>query len=277
LRYAITVAIDASSEFIRTRNAYPVGMMEPPPLAPTIAAVPLAPREALHSVAEARFQQVQLSATQVGLRPRDLDRSGRRDLMALMRRLELSPAGLDFLIPPGHYADPVHADRAVGAVLAAVDLAADLGRVAVTIELPAAMAQSDSAAGHAEVLGAILSHAEKTGVIVANLGDAAMNVDGLASAMDIVSLVMKGVSPAAALARVRHVLASVRCSGATETGARVPFGRDSRIDPLELQVALSIAGYRNAVVLDARGWPDAMVGLNESAAAWSRAAPFRIE
>jgi len=251
-------------------------MVESPPLAPTVAAVTLAPREALHAVAGAGFQHVQMSATLAGLRPRDLDRSGRRDLMALLRRLELSPAGLDFLIPPGHYVDPVRADRAAGTVIAAIDLAADLGRIPVTIELPPTITQGDSAAGHVGVLGAILKHAERAGVLVATLGDATTNTDGLAVAIDIATVAMRGVAPAAALAAVRHDLASVRCSGVTGTGARVPFGRNGRVDPLELQVALSIAGYRDAVVLDARGWPNVIVGLKESAAAWSSAAPFRI-
>ena len=39
--------------------------------------------------------RVQLSAAQAGLRPRELDRSARRDLLATLRRRELAVAGID--------------------------------------------------------------------------------------------------------------------------------------------------------------------------------------
>lgn len=73
------------------------------------------------------FRAVQLDATAAGLRPRDLDRSARRDLAATLRRAELTCAGIDLLIPPQHFTDPTHADRAAEALFAAIDLAADLG------------------------------------------------------------------------------------------------------------------------------------------------------
>jgi hypothetical protein len=41
------------------------------------------------------FRSVQLSAAQPGLRPRELDRSGRRDLLARLSRLQMPAAGLE--------------------------------------------------------------------------------------------------------------------------------------------------------------------------------------
>lgn len=252
-------------------------MVEPPALAPTVAAIPLPPREALHTVATSGYQHVQLSATQSELRPRELDRSARRDLVTLMRRLELTCAGIDFLIPPEHYLDPARADRAVAAAFSAIDLAGDMGRVTVTVELPAAVIQSESRSNPADLLQAIIQHGQRVGVVIANLVYPALTVDGLGVAIDIATVASKRVSASAALTAAGRDLASVRCSGATEAGARIPFGPISRIDPLEVQVALSIAGYQDAIVLDARGWPDVIGGLRQSATAWSSAASFGIK
>src|SRR5690606_13026801 len=70
------------------------------------------PRAPIEAAAKAGFRAVALDASAAGLRPRDLDRSARRDLAALLRRLELAFAGLDLWIPPEHFASPEHADRA---------------------------------------------------------------------------------------------------------------------------------------------------------------------
>ena len=48
-------------------------------LAPTLAALGDRPRTAIDRLAGLGFRAVQLSASQPGLRPRELDRSGRRD------------------------------------------------------------------------------------------------------------------------------------------------------------------------------------------------------
>lgn len=69
---------------------------------------------------------VQLDAAAAGLRPRELDRSARRDLAATLRRLSLACSGLDLFIPSSHFSDPAQTDRAVSAVFDAIELAADL-------------------------------------------------------------------------------------------------------------------------------------------------------
>lgn len=106
------------------------------PLAPTVASLDADPRRAFVRVREMGFAHVQLSAAQNGLRPRELDQSARRDLLATLRRRELSVSGIDAWIPPEHFLDTAHVDRAVGAVLDAIDLAGDLGRVPVSLGLP---------------------------------------------------------------------------------------------------------------------------------------------
>jgi sugar phosphate isomerase/epimerase len=84
-----------------------------------------------------------LDARAPGLRPRELDQSARRDIAALAKRAGLQLVGLDLWIPPHHWTDPAHAQRALDAAQAAVELAAQLARhtgataePVLTIELP---------------------------------------------------------------------------------------------------------------------------------------------
>ena len=71
-------------------------------LAPTISDLDAAPRRAISQLSDAGFRAAQLSASQPGLRPRELDQSGRRDLLATLRRREVSASGIDAWIPPEH-------------------------------------------------------------------------------------------------------------------------------------------------------------------------------
>ena len=98
------------------------------PLAPTLAPLGDRPRVALDRFAAMGFRHVQLSAMQPGLRPRDLDRSGRRDLGVRLGRLGMTAAGVDLWIPQTHFVDPYQVDRAVAAVLGAIELAGALDR-----------------------------------------------------------------------------------------------------------------------------------------------------
>ena len=104
------------------------------------------PVESLEWLGGAGVRGVQLSATQPGLRPRTLDGAARRELRARLKRLELTLSGLDLWIPPEHFTEPANVDRATAAAEAAVVLAADLGRVPVSMTLPADAAASALAA-----------------------------------------------------------------------------------------------------------------------------------
>ena len=96
-------------------------MMEPVPpdriLAPTLIWLGTRPRASLERLAERGFRRVQLSAAHESIRPRDLDRSGRRELLALLRRLDVAPGGLDVPVP----AERLPEERAVLAHSVPVD------------------------------------------------------------------------------------------------------------------------------------------------------------
>src|SRR5688572_964638 len=99
------------------------------PLAPTLA--PLLDgdtpfRVAFDRLRSMEFRSVQLSATHPGLRPRELDKSARRDLLATLRRNELEPSGIHLWIPSADFDDPKKADRALSAALNTIELAVDM-------------------------------------------------------------------------------------------------------------------------------------------------------
>lgn len=111
-----------------------------PTLRPIVDQLKASPRLALAKISELGFSAVQLDAAIPGLRPRELDVTARRDLAAAVKRSGLSIAGVDLFIPPDHYHDSAHLDRAAEALHAACRFAADLGRLPLTINLPTATA-----------------------------------------------------------------------------------------------------------------------------------------
>jgi hypothetical protein len=125
-------------------------------------------RDVLTSLAEHGCRDVMLDVTDPDLRPKRLDRGGRRDLAALLGRLELRCVGLDLLIPPGHFAAPAHVDRAVQAVLDAVVLAGELRSLGAAVSQPV-VGVAMNAGAQPQALAAILNAGERHGVRVATL------------------------------------------------------------------------------------------------------------
>ena len=269
-------------------------------LAPTLQALGGEAREDLTAIASMGFRAVQLSATQPGLRPRELDGSARRGLRATLRRLELQPAGVDLWIPGEHFTLGEHVDRAVDAVCAAIELAANLAatipkgvpsRVPVSLTLPNALpadvadskygsstsaSSTSSATGDAiAAIATIAGHAERFGVELAD--HAVPIVDGVGRnigwGVDPAAWLAHGEDPAQIIAAhsARHPLVSARLVDLLRSGMRGPpgIGPEHRLDILAYRVALSIAGYRRPVVLDARQWTDVHGGLHAAASQWN--------
>jgi sugar phosphate isomerase/epimerase len=228
---------------------------------------PMEPRAALTWAASLGFRAVQLDASAPGVRPRELDRSARRDLAALLRRLELNFCGLDLWIPPAHLTEPAHADRAVSAALQAIELAADLSSLArsagasggpggvVSIVLPASAPP--------DIIDPLLNRAEACRV---RLADHAWPPDarwtGQPSAgpvgvgVDPAAVLIAGADPGRAVSGLGSPPASARLSDLSSAGRVAPGAPDGRLDELEYSVALVTSGYSREVVLDLRSLPD---------------------
>lgn len=239
-------------------------------LAATIAPLGLPPREGLAAARSLGARAVQVSATQPGLRPRELGQAARRDLLATLRRMELILAGLDLWIPAAHFASPAEVDRAVDAATAAIELAADLGRVPVSVSLP------PRGQGLAEAAAQTLArHAEQFGVEIADHAAVIEPRPGIGAGIDPAVLLAAGIDPATAVASVAGAggrLVTARLVDFTTGAMRAPLGEpDGRLDVVSYRAALDVAGYARPVVIDARLWRDVRGGIARTMQLWQAA------
>ncbi|MEE9129252.1 MAG: hypothetical protein V3T84_04490 [Phycisphaerales bacterium] len=239
------------------------------PLAPTLGPLGDQPRAALDRLADMGFRYVQLCATQRGMRPRDLDRSARRDLLVRLRRLEMQVSGLDLWIPPSHFLDPALVDRAVEAVRAALELAGDLQRCSISLELPRPL--DDESLG--PVIETIAEQGLRVGVELADHSVANATQDHLGIGIDPVAQLSCNEDPAVAVTKHAERLVSARLCDLLASGTRGPIGeaQGGRLDVLSYRIALSVGGYDRPVVVDARQWSDPWPGLTQTARTWSAA------
>jgi len=227
------------------------------PPAPTLA--PLVgegdPRRALSLIAASGFRHVQLSAALPGMRPRDLDRSARRDLLARLRRLELQPAGLDLWIPLEHFTDAEHADRAAATVIDAIELAADLGRIPLSLRLAEAL--------DATIVQTWRSRAETCGIAIADHSPTPHALLGVG--IDPAALIAVGKDPAVCASAATDLVAA-RFSDFRDESRTTPG--TGRLDVLAYQVALVSRSFESPVALDLRRVSDPHTALEVALRAW---------
>ncbi len=247
-----------------------------PPLAATIAPLAGEVTDALDDLVRMGYRAVQLSATQVGTRPRDLDASGRRGLASHLRRLGLVCAGFDLWIPSSHFVDSAFVDRAIDAVSQCTTLAASLGGCPISLVLPERTDGNDGRLR--EVRDALSSCAQRDGVWIADHGiDAATGRAGMggASALGI------GIDPPTILAAGRELneviskrgaqIVSARIVDLLRSGMRGPPEEpgESRLDLLAYAAALAVIPLRTSPVADARQWTDPRLGLSRTLERWT--------
>jgi sugar phosphate isomerase/epimerase len=238
-------------------------------LAATLAPLDASPRRALSRLASLAFRAVQLDATQQGLRPRELDRSARRDLMATLRRHDLLVSGIDAWIPPDHFTDPARVDRAVTTVLLTIALAGDLGRCPVSLALPAGLWAVTGSAGAAG--RTLLDHADHHGVTLVDHAVPPGADDRLGVGVDPAAWLAVGEDPAAAVLAAGVRLKSVRLCDRLTTGVRGPIGdpRQGQLDVAAYREAMAMRAWAEPVVVDAREWTDPWAGLVQTMAVWA--------
>jgi sugar phosphate isomerase/epimerase len=237
-------------------------------------------RQAITFALTTRCQALHLDATHPGLRPRELDRSARRDVAAHLRREGLAFSGLDLWIPPAHLADNARADRAAGAITAAITLAADLAKLCpnqahtlpptVCIEFPALGTPPG-------LLDALCTSAATQGVQLADFGPAAQSrVDtpntptpGLGVGVDPAAELLAGRDPIATIAKLGQCCVAARLTDATGLG-RVPVGT-GRLDLPAFRATLSISTPVRCIVLDLRTLADQATAAATAINAWQQA------
>lgn len=248
-------------------------------------------RTAVDRLVKLGFRSIQLDATLPGIRPRDLSERARKDLAALFTRAGTSISGLDFFIPTRHFVDTDQLDRAVSAATAAIALAADLGRVPVSIALPIGSMSE-------EIGRALIEAADGQGVRLAVHAEPQIDkllawvervdVPALGIAMDPAALLAHGQNPVDVVSRLRKRLAVARLcdiSGSDShkthdsdsdsvaaAGIRCEVG-DGDLDVVAYRIALDLAAGRSGpVVLDVRGMENPLNAAARAAKVWGKAA-----
>lgn len=226
----------------------------------TSAEIGTDPRSQIAWAGGAAYRAVQLDGTARGVRPRELDRSGRRDVAALLRRHGLVSSGVDLFIPPDHLIDPAHADRAIAALLGAIELSAELAALTGGTPVVSTMLPHDPAADTA--IHTIAEAAQARGVRIADCAWPPLEQHGpespIAVGIDPATVFLAGDGtddvprdPGAAVSGMRGRLASVRLSD-IDAGGRVAPG-DGKLDELAYVVAIATSAFRGFLVVDLRG------------------------
>ena len=237
------------------------------------------PREAIAWAASlasaAVVPGVVLDATAPACRPRELDRSARRDLAAGLRRAGLAFAGLDLFIPPEHFAQPETADRAISATAAACELAADLASLAGDAPARVVSLVLPSEAGP-DVLAAIEGAAQRVGTRIADCAvpprDTATTDAGLAVGIDPAAVLAGGLSPAKLAVQTGGALAMARVSDLAPTGRCVPGDAAGRLELGAYAATLATIGYRGFATIDLRSLPRQADAARVAIERWATAA-----
>ena len=237
-------------------------------LAPLAAVLDVPPRAAFERIAAAGFRFVQLSAAQPGLRPRELGGSARRDLLGALRAQGLRLAGIELFVPVADLRSEAHVDRAVARILEAVELAADLGGVPLSLALDPKQ--------HS-VTQRVEQEARRFGVRAADHALHGEEIPQLDRGIDPAAVLAGGRDPSAEALAAGRRLAAARVCDLKQEGDRGPLGdgRAGRLDVTAYRTALEIVrGESEApVVIDARRWTDPWGGTLSTARAWAAAMP----
>ena len=217
-------------------------------------------REQIAWVRSRGVEAVHLNAAAPGVRARDLDRSGRRDLAAVLRRSGLRLGGVDLWIPPEHFADPAQVDRAMASLMATLELTGEAGQLVngsadgsvVGVVLPGALA--------ADHLATLAGHAERTGARIADHALPPRQAAGPIGRARSRRLSGDRHRPGDFAARHARGMFAARLSDVSRMvgGGRVPVGsRDGSLDATAYAVALSTGGFDGHLAIDLRGLADA--------------------
>ena len=221
------------------------------------------PRAAIEWVRERGVRGIALDATAPGLRPRELSRSERRGIGSTLRRLELTFVGVDLFIPPAHFTDPAHEQRALDALCGAMALAADLralsdpsARALVSTAMPEDLGDATARA--------IIDDADRHDALVADhTPGARARSESLVVGVDPARVLTRGESPAKAAATA-HAHRLNDASG----GSPVALGSGTgSLEVLAYAGACAVAGA-SWIVVDLNGLRDPETGAAGAIRAW---------
>lgn len=236
------------------------------------------PRQVIEWAESAGFRSIVLDAARPGIRPRDLDRSARRGLASVLRRLELRLAGIELWIPASHYASPASSDRAVTATLSAIDLLAELAALVetdrtLTLTLPreGAVEATDTiaqAAHRAEIRLACATWPWRP-VGVDDNDDKDDNGAPIGRCLDPREISRERGDPVAIVVAGPHAPEAARWAFTSRRPEEV-------IDPVAYASALSVVGFAGSLALDLRDSADPESDATLALTRWRQADPFSV-
>jgi len=232
----------------------------PVPRDPSLAITPLpgSPRERLETAHALGARAVVLDVTLPGLRPRELDRSARRGLFALLRRLELRLDGVDLPIPPAHFTDPARQDRAISVVAETAVFLAEASSLAETTRIVHLAAPDPHAAAAAAETDTFLTAPSAEALPPPYL-----------PALDLAELAAGPNDPLEVIAATPG-LGALRLAD-SRAGSRCPLG-EGALDVGAVYAVVSTTAPGASLVIDPRQLPDARAGAGRSLRAWADAA-----
>jgi sugar phosphate isomerase/epimerase len=183
----------------------------------------------------------------------------------MLRRQELMATGLDLWIPCEHFLDETTVDRAIAAIEAGCELAADLGLSTLSVQLPASDTVEET------VIEAMVTAANRHGVTLAD-----HRVDGdlpVAKGLDPAACLSSDRDPVEMLLAIGPALAAARLSDLSMTGLRTPAGStEGRLDVAAYQAAVTTLTQAGVVALDLRQLTSPWQAAAAGRLAWERAA-----
>ncbi|MCC5821905.1 MAG: hypothetical protein LAT64_01300 [Phycisphaerales bacterium] len=249
-------------------------MFHAPEIAVSLSGLPARPgtpwaatQPAAEWVRDQRVRGLALDASRPDCRARDLGRSARRDLAAMLRRTELELTGIDLFIPPEHYTDPSKSERAFETVQQTAMLGVELARLvggrsrpAVSLTLPGALPDHDR-----DALGAMF---EKYGAVGADhTPGTPSRGNWLAPGIDPASHLLAGEDPVQAAAQPG--LAALRLTALNATG-RCPVNAEGARPDMTAYAAAALTTGQRWITADTRGCADPAQAVQAAIETWRR-------
>jgi len=237
-------------------------------------------RKALAMIAEASFESVVLDVSLKGIRPRELDQRARKDLLAAIARAGLRLGGVELFVPRKHLLASDTVDRAVSALLEAIELTGDLARQAGRLSLVTALPLGKL---DEQTVKFLIEAAEGRGIALAVHGESdlesavawaeSLSLPSVGLAIDPATLLLQGQDPCEVLQQQSKYLLSARLSDAdVGQGQRTPVGQGD-LDVMAYRISADLAKQRvGPMVLDLRGAGPGGAAMQQAAKAWDDAA-----
>ena len=222
-------------------------------LAVSMRASSLSARECMNRYSEHGFARIQIDSLHPDFH--DLTDSGRRDLVATLRRNGLRASGVDFLTTPTTWEQ--HIDETIGGFVAAISMAEVLGRVPVSVCVP-----EDE-----EIIETVIAIGAAAGVLVAANCTLPLENPNIAWGLPL-ALLAKEERPMQTLARATFGPIALRLSGDVLDRTTLEIHNDT-IELTELRGVLDAMRWNPVPVIDG-----SLDNACEIASAWQSAGPY---